>query len=125
MPSFDIDEATARPSETSSTLRATASSRPSFAFAIANDACWPARPASASPRALTNARHLSLAGDARDRDLRLLARERPNLIHEITMQGGLLRTVRVPGDRPEGLALAPSGQAFLAQDSGGVLRIDP
>lgn len=51
--------------------------------------------------------------------------ERPNLLHEITMQGGLLRTVRVPGDRPEGLALAPGGQAFLAQDSGGVLRIDP
>ena len=46
-------------------------------------------------------------------------------LHEMTRHGKLVRTLPLEGDRPEGLALDDRGSAFLAQDGGRVLRVDP
>jgi uncharacterized protein YjiK len=47
------------------------------------------------------------------------------VLHELTLEGELVRSVPVPGDLPEGFCLGPNGSAFLTQDSGGMLRVDP
>jgi uncharacterized protein YjiK len=44
-------------------------------------------------------------------------------VHELTRNGRLVRTLALPGERQEGLALGPSGTAWIAQDSGGVLEV--
>jgi uncharacterized protein YjiK len=46
-------------------------------------------------------------------------------LYELTREGICLRRLRLPGERQEGFALDDRGSAFVAQDSGGVLRIDP
>jgi uncharacterized protein YjiK len=49
----------------------------------------------------------------------------PGAVHELTREGMLVGRVTVPGVRAEGLALDGSGTAFIADDAGGVLRVDP
>lgn len=46
-------------------------------------------------------------------------------VHELTREGKLVRRIPVPGVRAEGLALDGTGAAFIADDAGGVLRVDP
>jgi uncharacterized protein YjiK len=49
----------------------------------------------------------------------------PGALYELTREGQLVRRVAVPGVRAEGLALDGAGAAFISDDAGGVLRIDP
>lgn len=44
-------------------------------------------------------------------------------LHEIAPDGRLVRTIAVPGDRPEGFTLDAHGAAYITQDGGGLLRI--
>jgi len=46
-------------------------------------------------------------------------------IHEVTPKGAHVRSVTIPGRYQEGFALDDKGSAFIAQDSGGILRVDP
>ncbi|MFN8512879.1 MAG: SdiA-regulated domain-containing protein [Thermomicrobiales bacterium] len=46
-------------------------------------------------------------------------------IHECTLAGDFLRHVKLAGRDQEGVALDEQGSLFLAQDSGGILRLDP
>jgi uncharacterized protein YjiK len=46
-------------------------------------------------------------------------------VYELTRTGERVRKMSIPGDRAEGLALDGTGRAFIADDSGGVLRVDP
>lgn len=46
-------------------------------------------------------------------------------VYELTMDGQLVGKTSIPGKRAEGLALDGSGRAFIADDAGGVLRVDP
>lgn len=46
-------------------------------------------------------------------------------VYELTREGKLVRKMPLPGERAEGLALDGSGRAFIADDAGGVLRVDP
>jgi uncharacterized protein YjiK len=46
-------------------------------------------------------------------------------LHEIARDGTLVRSVRLPGKTQEGFALDDRGSAYVAQDDGGVIRIDP
>ncbi|WP_224370207.1 SdiA-regulated domain-containing protein [Hyalangium versicolor] len=46
-------------------------------------------------------------------------------VYELTREGKRVREATVPGARAEGLALDGSGRAFIADDAGGVLRVDP
>jgi hypothetical protein len=50
---------------------------------------------------------------------------RTGAVHEVTRRGQVVRTLPLPGRAQEGLALDGRGVAFIAQDSGGVLRIEP
>ena len=49
----------------------------------------------------------------------------PGSVYELTQEGKLVRKMPLPGERAEGLALDGSGRAFVADDAGGVLRVDP
>lgn len=46
-------------------------------------------------------------------------------LYELTREGKLVGRVAVPGVRAEGLALDGTGTAFISDDAGGVLRVDP
>ena len=46
-------------------------------------------------------------------------------VYELTREGKLVTRKDVPGLRAEGLALDGTGRAFIADDAGGVLRVDP
>ncbi len=46
-------------------------------------------------------------------------------VYELTREGKLVRQMALPGERAEGLALDDSGRAFIADDAGGVLRVEP
>ncbi|MFL5348991.1 MAG: SdiA-regulated domain-containing protein, partial [Hyalangium sp.] len=46
-------------------------------------------------------------------------------VYELTRDGQLVSKTSVPGERAEGLALDGFGGAFIADDAGGVLRVDP
>jgi len=46
-------------------------------------------------------------------------------VYEVTREGQLVRKAPLPGKRAEGLALDGTGRAFIADDAGGVLRVDP
>jgi uncharacterized protein YjiK len=46
-------------------------------------------------------------------------------VYELTVDGQLVSKTSIPGKRAEGLALDGSGRAFIADDAGGVLRVDP
>jgi uncharacterized protein YjiK len=46
-------------------------------------------------------------------------------VYELTRDGQRVRKVPLPGERAEGLTLDGSGRAFIADDAGGVLRVDP
>jgi hypothetical protein len=45
-------------------------------------------------------------------------------LFELTRVGSVLRRIALPGARQEGVALDDRGSLYIAQDSGGVLRID-
>jgi len=47
------------------------------------------------------------------------------VLHELSRDGTLLATHHLPGKRPEGLAFDAEGRAFIAQDKGRLLRVDP
>jgi len=49
----------------------------------------------------------------------------PGALHELGRDGKRIRSVRLPGRCQEGFALDPRGSAYVAQDTGGVLRVDP
>jgi uncharacterized protein YjiK len=44
-------------------------------------------------------------------------------LHEVSPDGEHLRSMPIPGDRPEGFTLDDTGTAFIAQDAGRLLRI--
>ncbi len=46
-------------------------------------------------------------------------------VYELTRTGERVRKMSIPGERAEGLALDGTGRAFIADDAGGVLRVDP
>jgi uncharacterized protein YjiK len=46
-------------------------------------------------------------------------------VHELTREGKRVRKMSLPGRRAEGLALDGSGRAFIADDAGGVLCVEP
>jgi len=46
-------------------------------------------------------------------------------VYELTREGKQVRRFYIPGNRAEGLALDDSGRAFIADDAGGVLRVEP
>jgi uncharacterized protein YjiK len=46
-------------------------------------------------------------------------------LHEIDRAGKRVRSVRLPGEFQEGFALDDRGSAFVAYDTGGVVRVDP
>jgi hypothetical protein len=46
-------------------------------------------------------------------------------VYELTREGKQMRKLEIPGARAEGLALDGLGRAFIADDAGGVLRVDP
>jgi uncharacterized protein YjiK len=46
-------------------------------------------------------------------------------VYELTQTGERVRKMSLPGERAEGLALDGTGRAFIADDAGGVLRVDP
>jgi uncharacterized protein YjiK len=46
-------------------------------------------------------------------------------VYELTREGKQVRKLEIPGTRAEGLALDGFGRAFIADDAGGVLRVDP
>lgn len=46
-------------------------------------------------------------------------------VYELTREGKQVRKLEIPGERAEGLALDGFGRAFIADDAGGVLRVDP
>jgi uncharacterized protein YjiK len=46
-------------------------------------------------------------------------------VYELTRDGQRVSKSAIPGERAEGLALDGFGRAFIADDAGGVLRIDP
>jgi uncharacterized protein YjiK len=50
--------------------------------------------------------------------------KRPALV-EVSRGGDALASYPLPGKHPEGFVLDPQGRAFIAQDSGKLLRVDP
>jgi uncharacterized protein YjiK len=46
-------------------------------------------------------------------------------VYELSREGALVSKTSLPGKRAEGLALDGFGRAFIADDAGGVLRVDP
>lgn len=46
-------------------------------------------------------------------------------VYELTQTGERVRKMTIPGERAEGLALDGTGRAFIADDAGGVVRVDP
>jgi uncharacterized protein YjiK len=46
-------------------------------------------------------------------------------VYELTPEGAQVSVSVIPGKRAEGLALDGTGSAFIADDAGGVLRLDP
>jgi uncharacterized protein YjiK len=46
-------------------------------------------------------------------------------VYELSLSGQLVSQSALPGKRAEGLALDGMGRAFIADDAGGVLRVDP
>ena len=49
----------------------------------------------------------------------------PGSVYELTREGKLVSRASLPGNRAEGLALDGFGRAFIADDAGGVLRVEP
>ena len=47
-----------------------------------------------------------------------------NTLWEITRQGRIVRRYAFPGDSQEGIAVDPGGYVYIAQDSGGILKIE-
>ncbi len=46
-----------------------------------------------------------------------------NTFWEVTKEGKILRGYAFPGDNQEGLAVDPEGYVYIAQDSGGIIKI--
>ncbi len=60
--------------------------------------------------------------DARTRRLDILS-DTDNILAEVTLGGRLVRAYAFPGDKQEGLAADDEGYLYIAQDSGGILKI--
>ncbi len=50
---------------------------------------------------------------------------RPGKLFELDADGEVLRELLLPGERQEGFCLDALGRAYVACDSGGILRVDP
>jgi hypothetical protein len=57
------------------------------------------------------------------RDILYAISDKANLLLALTRDGKALGSWKLPGSNQEGLAVTPDGMMFIAQDSGGVLRL--
>jgi uncharacterized protein YjiK len=53
----------------------------------------------------------------------LIISDSPNVFLEVTLEGEILQEYAFPGDNQEGLALDGKGYLYIAQDSGGILKM--
>ena len=60
--------------------------------------------------------------DARTRLLDIVG-DADNILAEVTLDGRLVRAYAFPGDNQEGLAEDDEGYLYIAQDSGGILKV--
>ena len=68
---------------------------------------------------------IDLAGSHYDRasDLMYIISDATNTFFEITRTGKVLRAYAFPGDNQEGIAVDDEGFVYIAQDSGGIIKV--
>ncbi len=68
---------------------------------------------------------VDLAGSHYDKasDLIYVISDATNTLFEITRTGKVLRTFAFPGDNQEGIAVDDEGFVYIAQDSGGIIKV--